>query len=197
MDRVAVRFEHSCPGLDGGPSVCHATHAYPAEDGGVAVFYRDVTVERDAAAEREQLLTSERAARADAERAVAALAESEARFRHLALHDALTGLVNRTLFADRLAHALDRASRDGTAAAVLYVDLDGFKPLNDRLGHVAGDQALMTAADPLRLAVRVGDSHWPRASGSPSPAARPPPWTSCSAPIRRCTRRRRAEAASM
>ena len=283
-ERVAVRFEHCYPAVGGGPGVWHAIHAYPAEGGGVAVFYRDITPEKEATAERERLLAAERAARAAAERAAAALEgsearfraliehasdaitvvdaagttlyaspsyervygipaerrvgtsafdrvhpedrpalaaafgalvatpggtataefrvqhgdgewrhvsavgqnrlddpavggvivnsrdvtarlraeaalrESEARFRHLALHDPLTGLANRALFADRVAHALARAARDGTGVAVLYLDLDGFKRLNDALGHAAGDRCLVAAAERLRGAVRADDT---------------------------------------
>jgi diguanylate cyclase (GGDEF)-like protein/PAS domain S-box-containing protein len=279
-ERVVVRFEHMHPDT----GVWHAIHAYPAEDGGVAVFYRDVTAERRAAAERERLLLAERNARSDAERAVAALAErearfraliehasdaitvvdaaghvlyaspsyervygypaeqrlganafdrvhaddlvgltpvfrdlvavpgstataqfrvqhadgawrhvhavgqnrlddpavrgiivnsrdvteraraeqvlreSEARFRHQALHDPLTGVANRTLFGDRVAHALARAARDASGLAVLYLDLDGFKQLNDTFGHAAGDRCLRVVVERLVAAVRVDDT---------------------------------------
>ena len=279
-ERVTVRFEHRPQSTD----VWHAVHAYPAEDGGVAVFYRDITAERQAAGERERLLAAERTARADAERAAAALAErearfraliehawdaitvvdavghvlygspsyervygypaeqrlgsnafdrvhaddlpalvatfrglvalpgstataqfrvrhedgtwrhvsavgqnrlddpavhgviinsrdvtervladqvlreSEARFRHQALHDPLTGVANRTLFGDRVAHALARAARDASGLAVLYLDLDGFKRVNDTLGHAAGDRCLTVFAERLVAAVRVGDT---------------------------------------
>jgi diguanylate cyclase (GGDEF)-like protein/PAS domain S-box-containing protein len=279
-DRVPVRFEYQSAVT----GVWFAIHAYPAERGGVAVFYRDVTAEKQVAADRERLLTAERAARADAERAAQALAESEARFRaliehaadaitvvaadgtvryaspsyervygippeqrvgasafdrvhpedlaaladafrglvarpggtataefrvrhadgrwrhvsavaenrlddaavrgviinsrdsterveaeqalresearfrHQALHDPLTGLANRTLFGDRVANALARAARDGTAAAVLFVELDAFKRLNDALGHAGGDQCLVAVAERLRGAVRADDT---------------------------------------
>ena len=153
-ERVPARFEH-CYAARG---VWHAIQAYPAEGGGVAVFYRDVTAERRTAAEREALLVVAQEAGAAAEQALAALRESEARFRHQALHDPLTGLANRALFGDRVAHALARAAREGTGVAVLYLDVDGFKGVNDALGHAAGDQCLVEAAARLRGAVRADDT---------------------------------------
>ena len=80
------------------------------------------------------------------------------RIRHQAEHDPLTGLPNLRL-VDRLAAVgLAEARRRGTSAAVLFVDLDHFKPVNDRLGHAAGDQLLVEAADRLRTAVRGADT---------------------------------------
>src|SRR4051794_1222565 len=82
---------------------------------------------------------------------------AEARLARQALHDSLTGLPNRTLFHDRLAQALARASRGHGRVAVLYIDLDEFKLINDVYGHGAGDEVLRAAANLLESATRTGD----------------------------------------
>ncbi|MEW1956934.1 diguanylate cyclase [Kineococcus sp. NPDC059986] len=80
------------------------------------------------------------------------------RLREAALHDPLTGLPNRTLLEDRLRHALSAAARSGDQVALLYCDLDDFKPVNDTGGHAAGDHVLIDVADRLSAAVRPGDT---------------------------------------
>lgn len=86
------------------------------------------------------------------------LRESEERFRHMALHDALTGLATRLLLQDRMEVALASATRHRTRLAVLMVDLDGFKEINDTHGHQAGDEVLRITASRLQDAVRKEDT---------------------------------------
>ena len=98
--------------------------------GGVMLNLRDVTAQR---------------AREDA-------------LRRMASHDVLTGLPNRALFEDRARRAVAAAGRTGTTAAVLYIDLDDFKPVNDTLGHPVGDELLRAAAARLAGTVRESDT---------------------------------------
>jgi diguanylate cyclase (GGDEF)-like protein/PAS domain S-box-containing protein len=83
---------------------------------------------------------------------------TEARIANLAYFDPLTGLPNRVLFTDRLQAALARARRDNERLAVLFVDLDKFKPVNDTYGHAVGDQLLLVIARHLRACVREADT---------------------------------------
>ncbi|MGN6472893.1 MAG: EAL domain-containing protein [Mycobacteriales bacterium] len=82
----------------------------------------------------------------------------EAQLSHHAFHDQLTGLANRRLFIDRLDQALRRAERHGGLTAVLFVDIDRFKLINDSLGHQAGDRLLHEIAARLKVVVREGDT---------------------------------------
>ena len=81
----------------------------------------------------------------------------EERLIHQALHDSLTGLANRTHFEERLTHALARADRRQRSVAVMFVDLDNFKVVNDSLGHQIGDRLLVGVAERLRMSLRAGD----------------------------------------
>lgn len=86
------------------------------------------------------------------------LAETNRALEFMSLHDILTGLPNRRLLMDRLASALARAKRNTGRMALLYLDLDGFKQINDRLGHDAGDTLLRLVAARLAATVRQADT---------------------------------------
>jgi diguanylate cyclase (GGDEF)-like protein/PAS domain S-box-containing protein len=127
--RVELRARHA----DGSWRVIEAVAKNLLHDpavGGVVVNYRDIT-------ERKQL---------------------EGQLLHQAFHDQLTGLPNRTLFLDRLEHAWARAGRSIQPLAVIFLDLDDFKGINDALGHAAGDEALQVAATRIAACLGPGDT---------------------------------------
>ncbi len=109
---------------------------------------------------REQLERDIRDARNALENMRAELAGTQAgerQARHLAAHDPLTGLANRGHFQECLFHALALHAMSGQGLAILYIDLDGFKPINDTYGHAAGDALLCIVASRLTHGVRSGD----------------------------------------
>jgi diguanylate cyclase (GGDEF)-like protein/PAS domain S-box-containing protein len=82
----------------------------------------------------------------------------EQELNHQAFHDTLTGLANRALFFDRLSHAMDKSGRGASPVAVLFLDLDDFKAVNDSFGHPAGDELLVEVAKRIRSATRPSDT---------------------------------------
>ncbi len=128
------RGEISVADSDGGERIEEVTLApVPGPDGSP---HRVVAVKRDAT-ERRRL---------------------QERLEKLAHYDSLTGLPNRALFFDRLSGAVARGKREGRIFALLFIDLDGFKGINDRYGHQAGDELLSETARRLRSAIRDSDT---------------------------------------
>jgi diguanylate cyclase (GGDEF)-like protein len=126
-----------------------------AEGAALVCRFRAVSGPPDPAAEEEELAFFD--AITDVVEAVGEWLHTVETSRHAALHDPLTGLANRSLVIDHLQVALARAGRRSTLAAVVFLDLDDFKRINDTLGHRAGDELLAQVADRLRGAVRPTD----------------------------------------
>ncbi len=124
--------------------------AYRRKDGGQLWVYEALGLVRDAQGRPDFLVV--------VTQDISARKELEMRLSHDALHDALTGLPNRVMFHDRFERVLESARRHGRHAAVLYVDLDGFKSVNDQWGHAAGDLLLQQAARRLEGCVRAEDT---------------------------------------
>jgi diguanylate cyclase (GGDEF)-like protein/PAS domain S-box-containing protein len=89
---------------------------------------------------------------------ITAVKDAQQRLKHMATHDALTGLPNRSLLTERLAHALTLARRKNHQVAVLFLDLDRFKNVNDTVGHEAGDRLLKLVAGRLASCIRESDT---------------------------------------
>ncbi len=98
-------------------------------------------------------------------RDISALHQANERIQYLAFHDALTGLPNRALFQDRLEQAVERARREKQRLAVIFIDLDGFKEINDSLGHDIGDLLLREIAQRIRARLRRGTDTVARLGG--------------------------------
>ena len=146
--------------------ICAAhTHVNPMESlGGISepdALHRTVASLQQRTAVLESQLrrwqASERELAVQAE-SIARLTATAAHLEHIASHDALTGLANRRIFVDRLTHGMERAARTGKPLALIFIDLDGFKAINDRCGHLAGDQLLQQIAARLTSCARAADT---------------------------------------
>ena len=141
-------FEVSRAGVDGTAQHVSLSGDPVFDTGGVFKGYRGVGTNITARKRFEQELR-------ESEQKLRLLADS---IQHVAHHDSLTGLANRLLFTDRLDQAFRLAKRDSSRIALLYLDLDKFKPVNDDLGHAAGDELLKQVAGRIRAQVRESDT---------------------------------------
>ncbi|MFZ4625236.1 MAG: EAL domain-containing protein [Rhodoferax sp.] len=137
--------------LDGSSVDYHSKHRMVRQDGrSIWVLDRGRIVERDQHGQAVRVIGSVTD--------VTYQVEYQHQLEHIAHYDPLTGLPNRVLLADRLHHAMSQAQRRGDTLAVAYLDLDGFKAINDQYGHGAGDRLLTTLANRMKLALREGDT---------------------------------------
>ncbi len=151
-DDLQDAVDNSRRALTGETSEYAGEHRVRMRDGGwIWILSRGKVVERDAANGRALRMAGTNVD-------ITARKLAERRMEHLAHYDALTGAANRVLFVDRLNQALARVRRGGAAIALLYLDIDTFKSVNDRLGHAAGDALLKEFAARVRGCVRETDT---------------------------------------
>src|SRR5919108_407194 len=143
-DQFYPRLETTLRGQWQGETYCRR------KNGEVFPAWESVSVVRDA----EGVITHYVTVFAD----ITAIRRAEEQLQHLAHHDPLTGLPNRLLFNDRLDQTLEWARREGQRYALLFFDLDGFKHINDTLGHCCGDLLLQTLAARIKVALRHSDT---------------------------------------
>lgn len=141
--------------LDGAPY--EIDHRIVRSDGAVRIVHESAEVLLDDRGEPARMIGTVQDI-TEWKQAQQALQEKDAHLEYIAYHDALTGLPNRTLLMDRLAHAASRADRAASRMAVLFIDLDRFKTINDSLGHAIGDAVLQAASDRLKTLLRQEDT---------------------------------------
>jgi len=132
-------------------------HRIVRPDGVIRIVHESAEVLRDAQGRPARMIGTVQDI-TERKQAEQVLQEKDAHLEYVAYHDALTGLPNRTLLMDRLRHGISRADRTENRLAVLFIDLDRFKTINDSLGHAIGDGVLQAAADRLKALVREGDT---------------------------------------
>lgn len=132
-------------------------HRIVRPDGAIRVVHESAEVLRDEQGRPVRMIGTVQDI-TERKQAEQALQEKDAHLEYVAYHDALTDLPNRTLLMDRLRHGISRADRAENRMALLFIDLDRFKTINDSLGHAIGDAVLQAAADRLKALVREGDT---------------------------------------
>ena len=136
--------------LDGLADAVQGEHRYRSEEGRSVWVHESISVVRAEADEPRSLLVQSQD--------ITAQRQAAWELAQQALHDELTGLPNRALFLNRLKHSLLRAERNSAEVAVMFIDIDRFKVVNDSLGHEVGDRLLVQIAERLGRAVRAGDT---------------------------------------
>ena len=146
-DRAVVASARRALLIDGQPY--QITYGMQRPDGKLREVYEQAQAVRDAAGKivRVEGITQD----------ISERIEAQQRIEHLSMHDGLTGLANRQLFAQVAAVELERARRNHGSCAIVHLDIDHFKSVNDALGNAAGDQVLCTLAERLRSSVRGAD----------------------------------------
>lgn len=152
---ITARLRSSVAQASDGPGSLHATVLECVQ--ALEQLQTTVVQERGYSRRIERELVEARSALAHTRQELLGTQAGERHARHLAQHDSLTALPNRSLFHTRLADALQTDDHHAPALAVLFLDLDGFKPINDRHGHDTGDEMLRIVAQRLSRNIRAGD----------------------------------------
>lgn len=159
QSQPALKVKANAPALRSVPESSRPSEACPATlVQTIAGLNAALATASDERKRLERILAETRAALGMAQAELFDLGAADEKFRHLAFHDTLTGLPNRVLFDDRFQHALAHAARTKSPLALMFIDLDRFKHINDIHGHEAGDRVLQVEASRLLQSVRAEDT---------------------------------------